>query len=387
MTGGLGGGTVRVMTGERPLHVLIAGGGVAAIECLLGLHDLAGDRLHLTLLSDRLRFDERAVALGEPFGGDRPHHVDLPVLASEHGAAFVHGWIASVNLAAHVVATREGTTMPYDVLVVATGAAARLPWGHAELLDVGTGHMLGGLRDDIRRHGVRRIVVAIPDAPHWPLPGYELALLLARDRDLPQLDLTLVTAEPRPLHRFGETASAAVARELAAAGIRLVPGQQPDVSGTIPDVVTLAPSGERFEADRVVAVPDLVPHALPGLTTGERGFLPVDARGRVRGIADVYAAGDCSDFALKHGTLAAQEADAVALDVARRAGAPVEDEPRAVVLHARLMTGDRDLWMRRDLLAPDDRGEVANHALWSPPAKVVGRWLAPYLEASASSAP
>ena len=36
-----------------PLRVLIAGGGVAGVECLLGLHQLAGDAVGVTLLSER----------------------------------------------------------------------------------------------------------------------------------------------------------------------------------------------------------------------------------------------------------------------------------------------------------------------------------------------
>lgn len=369
------------MPADRPLHVLIAGGGVAAVECLLGLHELAGDRVHVTLLSDAMVFDERAVALAEPFGYDRAQHVDLPELASRHGAAFVHGWVELVDPVAHVVTTREETRLPYDVLVLATGAATRLPWGHADLLGVAPERMVDDLRSEIRGGGIRRVVVAIPDAPHWPLPGYELALLLARDPGLPTLEITLVTAEPQPLRRFGARASAAIAHELDDAGVRLVCGQQPEVAGGTPDLVTLRPSGEAFEADRVIAIPDLLPHALGGLPTDARGFLPVDAHGRVRGADDVYAAGDCTDFALKHGGLAAQEADAVALEIARRAGAEIPPQPREVVLQARLLTGSGALWMRRDLLTPDDPGEVATHALWAPSGTLAGRWLAPFLAA------
>jgi hypothetical protein len=35
--------------------------------------------------------------------------------------------------------------------------------------------------------------------------------------------------------------------------------------------------------------------------------------------------------------------------------------------------------MRRALTAAPAAGQVAEHALWWPPGKVAGRWLAPYL--------
>jgi len=65
----------------RPrLRVLIAGGGVAGVECLLCLHELAADLVDITLLSDGRELVEGATALGEPFGGAPAQHVDLAEL-------------------------------------------------------------------------------------------------------------------------------------------------------------------------------------------------------------------------------------------------------------------------------------------------------------------
>jgi sulfide:quinone oxidoreductase len=374
-------------TPQSRLRVLIVGGGVAGIECLLGLHELAGDRVDVTILSERRDLVEGAVALGEPFGGAPAQRVDLAHLATETGAWFVHGILANVDADAHTVTTLEGASLPYDVLVVAVGAAPRLPWGRALALDVTTPQMLRRLRREAGKASVRRIVVALPPGPHWPLPGYELALMLARDERPTKLEIDLVTPERTPLQVFGPVVSESVAAQLEQVGVRLHAEQTMALAKGDPIAVRLTPGAECFDADLVVAVPDLLPHTLRGLPIDGRGFLPVDGHGRVSGAQDIYAAGDCAAFPIKQGGLAAQQADAVALHVAARAGVAVEAKTTNVVLRARMLTGlDDGFWMRRDLLRAGDRGEVSGHSLWWPPGKVAGRWLSPYLEARREAA-
>ena len=46
-----------------------------------------------------------------------------------------------------------------------------------------------------------------------------------------------------------------------------------------------------------------------------------------------------------------------------------------------LLTGRGRQWIRRDLGGEDTEGEAQRHALWWPPTKVAGRYLAPYLAA------
>ena len=49
------------------IEVLIAGGGVAGVEALLGLHEVAGTRVRLTLLAPDPDFVYRPMAVAEPF--------------------------------------------------------------------------------------------------------------------------------------------------------------------------------------------------------------------------------------------------------------------------------------------------------------------------------
>ena len=64
-----------------------------------------------------------------------------------------------------------------------------------------------------------------------------------------------------------------------------------------------------------------------GLPAALNDFIPVDRHCQVRGVERVYAAGDATDFAIKHGGIAAQQADAAAEAIAALAGAPVKPKP------------------------------------------------------------
>ena len=109
------------------------------------------------------------------------------------------------------------------------------------------------------------------------------------------------------------------------------------------------------------------------------GFVTVDGHGRVAGADHVWAAGDGIAFPVKFGGLAAQQADAAAADIAGEAGAMVERAPFRPVLRGRLLTGRGPRYLRHDAAGGDGEGEATTHALWWPPSKINGRYLAPWL--------
>lgn len=104
----------------------------------------------------------------------------------------------------------------------------------------------------------------------------------------------------------------------------------------------------------------------------------------MEGEGDIYAAGDATSFPVKQGGLAAQQADAVAAHIARRAGADVAAEPFEPILRAMLLTGETPRYLRLALNAATSEAELTKDSLWWPPVKVVGRHLAPYLAQNAS---
>ena len=97
------------------------------------------------------------------------------------------------------------------------------------------------------------------------------------------------------------------------------------------------------------------------------------------GLDGVYAAGDGIAFPIKQGGLATQQADAVAETIAAAAGAPVEPKPFRPMLRGMLLTGGDNRYMRAGVAGGQGEPVVAAHALWWPPAKVSGRYLAPFL--------
>jgi CBS domain-containing protein len=145
----------------------------------------------------------------------------------------------------------------------------------------------------------------------------------------------------------------------------------------------LVPEGT-IAADRVVALPRLRGPRIDGLPQTVEGFLPVDAHGQVHGLADVYAAGDITSFPVKQGGIATQQADAAAEMIAANAGADITPQPFRPVLRGLLLTGRRPRYLRHELTGgAGDSSAASPEPLWWPPAKIVGRYLAPFLGAFA----
>jgi sulfide:quinone oxidoreductase len=218
-------------------------------------------------------------------------------------------------------------------------------------------------------------VFVSPAASGWALPIYELALMAALAR--PDADIAVVTAEPAPLWIFGVEAGEAIRELFLRRGIALLSGVR--VLAATEGELELD-GAESVSADCAVALPRLVGPAFPGLPNDEDGFIGVDAHGAVAGVADVYAAGDVTTFPLKQGGLATQQADAVAAAIAAALGAPVTPEPFQPVLRGLLLTGGAPLYLRSDGAHGTSRRlahtAVSGSALWWPPAKVAGRYIA-----------
>jgi sulfide:quinone oxidoreductase len=116
------GGTVK-----RP-RVLIAGGGVAGLETLLALRALAGDRVDITILAPDLKFVNRSMAVGQPFKPQRVRGIRLQHAAAELDARWHHGALDRVEHEQHRAVTKDGDELPYDRLVLATGAHPEQEW-------------------------------------------------------------------------------------------------------------------------------------------------------------------------------------------------------------------------------------------------------------------
>jgi sulfide:quinone oxidoreductase len=386
-----------VARGDR-LHVVVAGGGVAALEALLALRALAGHLVEVTLVSPTPEFLYRPVTVAEAFDRAQARVYDLAeLLADQGGGELILDTLAGVETRSRIAVTVGGRRISFDALVVATGAVPGAPFPGALTFrgrdDVPA---LRGLLHDLTTGRARSVALALPSERMWPVPLYELALMTAahlNEHGAGDVKVTLVTPEEEPLGLFGPAATDAVRSLLEARGITVRSSSLPAVARG--RVLLLAGGAEVF-ADRVITLPALEGPRLSGLPHDQHGFIPVDKFGRVSDIERVFAAGDVTAFPLKQGGLAAQQADAVAEAIAALAGAAITPQPFRPVLRGLLLTGGAPLYLRAEpqrlareatvaIEAPAahrpsrDASAAAGQALWWPPAKIAGRYLAPYL--------
>ena len=79
------------MAAKRKPRVLIAGGGVAGIEALLALNDLAGDRVEIELVAPESEYVYQPLAVVAPLDVGEPPRFDLSAIARDLGAEYRTG--------------------------------------------------------------------------------------------------------------------------------------------------------------------------------------------------------------------------------------------------------------------------------------------------------
>src|SRR4051812_45727792 len=233
------------------LNVLVAGGGVAGLETLMALRDLAGDRVRLTLLTPEDDFVYRPMAVGQPFARGRARRIGLEEICAPLSVEIRRGTLDRVELEGHAVVTDSRARLNYDALVVATGARSAPAIQRAQTwTPEADAEVFGGLLRDLEEGYTKRVAFVVPPGVAWPLPGYELALMTAWDaRGMNRDDVEVVvhTHEPSPLAVFGEVASAGLRADLEQAGVTVQTGVTVDDAGGL-------------GAQRVVALPVAVPN-------------------------------------------------------------------------------------------------------------------------------
>ena len=352
-----------------PPHVVIAGGGVGALEGLLALQDLAGDRVHISVLTAARHVTYRALSVAEPFGSEPAPRYDWERITRDRGVRWISDLLEAVRPDAREVDTRDGPPVPYDALLLAVGARPE-PALAGAISFAGPRDVLA-VRETIealtpgRLHTIAFVAMA---GTSWTLPLYELALMTAEYGRRRGLDLAIevISSESAPLGVFGAEARAAVSRRLDDAGVHFRSAAFPTEYAN--GKLWLETEGP-LDVDLVIALPHLRGAPLAGLPHESGGFVPVDGYGRVRGLERVWAVGDMTTRPLKQGGLAAQQADVAAADIASQlTGGEIEVHPYEPNLQGMLLTGADPLYLERDL-----------HA--GPQQKVVGAHLGPYLEA------
>lgn len=367
---------------DERFRVLIAGGGVAALEGLLALRTLAGERVDIDLLTPEGEFNYKPLAVAEPFGRGGRTRFELTKIAADNGADHLLDTLVSVDPARRQVRTGSGAHLDYSALLIAVGTnrVEAVP-GALTYRGAADNEALSGVLDDLARGRSKRVVFAVPAKVRWPLALYELALMTSAylaSRGVGGAELVLVTPEAEPLTLFGSRVSASVQGLLDKAGVKVRTASIPAV---VEDGHLSLVGGARIPADHVVALPMIEAQPIPGIPQGPDGFIPTDAHMKVEGLAGVYAAGDATWIPIKQGGLATQQADVAAASIAAEAGAPVSHEPFRPVLRAALLTGSTPHYLRTDTDGQQPNSAESERPLWWPPSKIAGRYLAPYLAA------
>lgn len=372
----------------QPLSVVVAGGGVAALEASLALRDLGHGQIATTILAPDQDFVYRPMAIREPFAYTAAKRYPLQQIAQDIGASLCRDKMRWLDPASRTVHTEAGGELRYDALLLALGAAPYTRYKHSITLDHRRlDEQLHGLIQDIEGGYVQKLAFIIPDGAAWPLPIYELALMTAaRSQEMyADLSITIATPEDAPLAIFGRAISDRVQQLLDESGIVTISSARCEV----PEVghVAIHPGSRNLVADRIITLPELFGPGAAGVPRGPRGgFIPVDSHGKVRGLDHVYAAGDATNFPVKFGGIAAQQADTAAQAIAAAAGLAPEPGPFHPLIHAVLLTGGRPLLLSARLTGRHGSSpQIAEAPTSTPPAKIVARYLTPYLHELDSS--
>lgn len=364
-------------------RVLIVGGGVAALEAALALERLVGERAQVEMCAARGEFVYRPFAVGEPYGASRVVRYDLERLTQRCGAEFRLANVASVDTALRTATTHDGTEIPYDHLIIACGS--RLLWavpGAATFWGVADEGEIQEVVGRLRQGRLRRLIFTMPGGHGWALPAYELALLAATElakAGISGTRLTIVTPEDGPLQIFGRRASEQVGELLANQGIEVITGATPVKfeNGRL----SIVP-GDGLEADAVISLPRIEGRRIEGLPYDAEGFIPVDDHARIAGLTQVFAAGDVTNFPIKQGGIATQQADVAAEAIAAELGAEVESRPLDPVLRGILWTGAKPRYLFGWLGGGHGETSIASERPPWPvdnPSKLIGRYLTPFL--------
>jgi sulfide:quinone oxidoreductase len=334
------------------------------------------------VFSPREDFVYRPFAVSEPYGISHAMRHDLSRLLKRCEARFHRASIAAVDGEKQRARTHDGAEVPYDRLIVASGtrvlagvSGAVTFWGVPE--DPRINDVIAGLR----RGELRRVAFAMPSGGSWALPLYELALMADSELSKAGVDASLlvVTPEEAPLGVFGRGAAERVGELLAGQGIEVMTGATPVRFSD--GVLTVSPSAS-IAVDAVITMPTMQGRQIAGIPHDLDGYICVDAHCRVRGMQNVYAAGDVTQFPVKQGGLATQQADVAAEAIAAELGCDVPANVFEPVLRGVLWTGAEPLFLSG---YPTGGHGEASTAGGEPPwagdeeGKLIGRYITPFL--------
>jgi sulfide:quinone oxidoreductase len=346
----------------------------------LRLRRLAGDRVQVTLVNPEDDFVCRPLAVLAPFERRPPSRYPLERIAADTDATWIKDRLVRVDVESSIVHTGRGQELPFDAMLLSLGARESSPFEHAHVFSDRDAEGFGATVRAIESGDMRRLAFVVPDWPVWPVPLYELALLTAAHARSAGRDVQIafVTPEARPLKAFGQAAGEAIAGLLADARIALHTGSV----ARVPSAQLVTFDGNELQVDQVVTVPRVSGPAVPGLPAGTGWFVPIDGRCVVRDTSGrVFAAGDVTDFPVKHGAIGAVQADTAAAGIAHLAGVGERPPMFERLIRTVLLTGESRLYLVAEVVEGIGwQSSLYSSPPWPAEHKVVVDELGPYLD-------
>jgi sulfide:quinone oxidoreductase len=193
-----------------------------------------------------------------------------------------------------------------------------------------------------------------------------------------EASVLVVTPEESPLAVFGRGAAERVSELLEGRGIEVITGATPV---RFSDRVLTVSHSAPLAVDAVVTMPKMEGRTIAGVPHDLDGFIGVDAHCRIRGMRDAFAAGDVTQFPVKQGGIASQQADVAAEAIAADLGCKVPSKDFDPVLRGVLWTGAEPLYLSGHLAGGHGETSIAaDEPPWDgdEEGKLVGRYLTPF---------
>src|SRR6185312_8140658 len=122
----------QIASPSKRRRVVIAGGGIAAVETLLALRSLAPTtQLDVVVVAPNEDLHYRPSTVNEPFSEPRARRYRLQAICDDLGAVLHAEPVRVVDGARREIATASGERIAYDALVLAVGARPRPAIAHA----------------------------------------------------------------------------------------------------------------------------------------------------------------------------------------------------------------------------------------------------------------
>ncbi|HXF65048.1 MAG TPA: FAD-dependent oxidoreductase [Caldilineaceae bacterium] len=312
-------------------QIVVLGGGFAGLETAFYLRMKLREAADITLVSDQDRFLYKPNTIYIPFGLD-PEKLMIP-LEGPTRRKNIHFYQAK----AHEIdpeAKRvhlNGATLPYDYLVVATGAGMRpseIPglaeyahtiWTPADMLALRAA--FAQLVSGVNGKGRRQVLFLVPPNNKCAGPLYELVFMLdtwlRRHNARQSVEIVWSTYENSYIQAFGPRLHEVVSNEFQRRGIHAY-NRYAVQAVTAKEVIYQ--NEEELAYDLLVSFPPYVASTVfPGLPADARGFIQTEmATRQVIGQPDIYAVGDAGNFPIKQAFLAFLQSDAAAEHLASR---------------------------------------------------------------------